>query len=181
MANSYIDYIGNGSLTTFTTPAYLEQSHLVISVGGVIKTLTTDYTIEGTTCTFLVAPESADKIRIGRNSSQSLRLTDYSDASLLTADALDADANQLFYMAQEAADTAASTDFAAQTFYTSAATTPASGNAGDLFFNTSTGLLSVYSGTAWNAVNSRGDKQTFAISTSTTVFTPNNPVDDNTN
>ena len=180
MANSYIDYTGDGSLTAFTTPAYLEQSHLVVSVGGVVKTLATDYTLSGTTLTFTTAPANAAKIRIARNSSQNLRLTDYSNASLLTAEQMDTDANQLFYMAQEAADTASSTDFAAQTFYTSATTTPASGNLGDLFFNTTTGLLSVYNGTAWSAINNRGDKQTFPISTSTTVFTPNNPVDGNT-
>jgi hypothetical protein len=182
MANSYIDYTGNGSLTTFTTPPYLAQAHLVVAVDGVTKTLGTDYTINtnSTSLVFTTAPEASAKIRISRNSSQNERLTDYSNASLLTAEQMDTDANQLFYMAQEAADTAASTDFAANTFYTSATTTPASGNVGDLFFNTSTGLLSIYSGTAWNAVNSRGDKQTFAISTSTTVFTPNNPVDDNT-
>lgn len=182
MANSYIDYTGNGSLTTFTTPPYLAQAHLVVSVDGITKTLGTDYTVNtnSTSLVFTTAPEASAKIRISRNSSQNERLTDYSNASLLTAEQMDTDANQLFYMAQEAADTAASTDFAAQTFYTSATTTPASGNVGDLFFNTTTGLLSVYSGTAWNAVNSRGDKQTFAISTSTTVFTPNNPVDDNT-
>lgn len=182
MANSYIDYTGNGSLTTFTTPPYLAQAHLVVSVDGLTKTLGTDYTVNtnSTSLVFTTAPEASAKIRISRNSSQDERLTDYSNASLLTAEQMDTDANQLFYMAQEAADTAASTDFAAQTFYTSATTTPASGNVGDLFFNTLTGLLSVYSGTAWNAVNSRGDKQTFAISTSTTVFTPNNPVDGNT-
>ena len=180
MANSYIDYTGDGSLTAFTTPAYLEQSHLVVSVGGVVKTLATDYTLSGTTLTFTTAPANAAKIRIARNSSQNLRLTDYSNASLLTAEQMDTDANQLFYMAQEAADTASSTDFAAQTFYTSATTTPASGNLGDLFFNTTTGLLSVYNGTVWSVINNRGDKQTFPISTSTTVFTPNNPVDGNT-
>ena len=101
MANSYIDYTGNGSLTTFTTPPYLDEAHLVVSVDGVIKTLTTDYTViaGSTSLVFTTAPTTSARIRISRNSSQALRITDYSNASLLTADVLDADANQLFYMA----------------------------------------------------------------------------------
>ena len=58
-------------------------------------------------------------IRITRSSSQATRLNDYADASLLTADTLDADANQLFFIAQEALDTASETNLAAATFYSS--------------------------------------------------------------
>lgn len=161
MANSYIDYTGDGSLTAFTTPEYLEQSHLVVSVGGVIKNLTTDYTLSGTTCTFATAPANTAKIRIARNTSQNLRLTDYSDASLLTADAMDRDAKQLFFMAQEAVDTASETNLAASTFYSSGTTLPTTSEIGALFFNTTTGKLKIWDGTLWLDITSSADRQTF--------------------
>lgn len=177
MANSYLEYTGNGSLTTFTSPPYLEASHLVVSVDGTIKTITTDYTVSGTTVTFTTAPAGSSKIRISRNSSQSTRLNDYSDASLLTADTMDADANQLFYMAQEAIDTASETNVASNTFYTSGTTEPTSPNVGDLFFNTTTGLLRVYSGSDW--INANGTATRYTITTtqaSQTIFILTNSV-----
>ena len=182
MANSYIDYTGNGSLTAFTAPSYLEKTHIQVVVDGVVKTLNTDYSIAdgSTSVVFGTAPAAASKIRISRSSSPAQRLTDYNDASLLTADAMDRDANQLFFLAQEAVDSAERTDFGAQTFYSSGTTDPSTANAGDLFFNSQTGLLKIYNGSAWESVNNRGHKQTFAISGSTTVFTPSNPVDVNT-
>ena len=154
MANSYIDYTGNGSLTTFTTPPYLDEAHLVVSVDGVIKTLTTDYTViaGSTSLVFTTAPTTSARIRISRNSSQALRITDYSNASLLTADVLDADANQLFYMAQEAADVASETNLAAGTFYYSQGTAP-SEVLGNLWYDISGGVkvLKVWDGTEWQA------------------------------
>ena len=45
MAFAIDTYTGNGSLTTFSvTFPYIEQAHVVVTVDGVTKTLTTDYT-----------------------------------------------------------------------------------------------------------------------------------------
>lgn len=195
MAYSYNDYVSGTNSdgtsytvttsTVFASPPYLSgrgASDVTVTVDGVIKVKDTDYTITNTEVKFLFAkiPPAGAKIRISRNSSQGQRITDYSDASLLNADTMDADANQLFFIAQEAIDTASETNLAVSTFYSSGTSTPSSASAGDLFFNTATGLLQIYTGSAWESVNNRGTKQTFTISGSTTVFTPSTPVDDNT-
>lgn len=166
MAYSYLEYTGDNSDTTFTSPAYLETSHLTVTVDGVTKTLGTDYTVSGTIVTFTTAPATDTKIKISRNSSQSARLTDYTDASLLTADAMDRDANQLFYVAQEAFDTAAQTSVVSATFYSSGSSAPASPSLGDLFFNTTSNILQVYSGGGWITVNGTEAKTVFTSPTS---------------
>ena len=187
MANSYNDYTvpSNISTTTvFATPPYLEgraATDISVTVAGTTLT-TSQYTVSGTSILFNQSylPTVGQSVRVSRQTSRDVRLTDFSDASLLTADALDNDSNQLFYMAQEAVDSAERTDFGAQTFYSSGTTDPSTPYTGDLFFNSQTGLLKVYNGSAWESVNNRGHKQTFAISGSTTVFTPSNSVDANT-
>jgi hypothetical protein len=168
MANSYIDYTGNGSLITFTTPPYLEKAHIIVAVDGVIKTLNTDYSIADNTnaVVFGTAPVAAAKIRISRSSSPNQRLTDYNNASLLTADAMDRDANQLFFLSQEAVDSAERTDFGAQTFYSSGTTDPSTAETGDLFFNSQTGFLKVYNGSAWFIVNALETKTVFTAPSS---------------
>jgi hypothetical protein len=152
-----------------------------VTVGGVTQA-SSAYTLTGTNITFASGslPTDGAKIRITRSTSQNARINTYSENTILTSSQLNTDGDQSFMMAQEALDQAAKTDFGAQTFYTSGTSAPSSGTAGDLFFNTSTGLLQVYTGSAWESVNNRGTKQTFAISGSTTVFTPSTPVDDNT-
>lgn len=188
MAYSYTEYTASGSITTstiYTAPPYLEgrgSTDIKVTVDGSVKAQGIHYELASTAVTFKAGylPTNGQTIRITRSSSQDTRLNDYADASLLTADTLDADANQLFFIAQEALDTASETNLAAATFYSSGTSAPSSATAGDLFFNTATGLLQVYTGSAWESINNRGTKQTFAISTSTTVFTPSTPVDDNT-
>ena len=159
---SYINYTGDGSQQDFVCKSYIDKSHITVKVDGVTKTITTDYTIaDGTTIvSFVTAPANGAKIEIGRETSQDARLNDYSDASLLTADQMDKEANQFFFMAQEAIDAgkdaeaqASNTALAASTFYTSGSTEPTSPNIGDLFFNTTTGLLRVYNGSAFINAN----------------------------
>jgi len=115
MAYSYTEYTaasGNDTNTAYTTPNYLTDrgaTDITVTVDGTIKGTAT-YNLSGTSITFTTGnlPAVGAKIKITRSSSQSSRLNDYSDASLLTADTLDADANQLFFVAQEAFDQAAS-------------------------------------------------------------------------
>jgi len=103
MALSYNEYIGDGSQTLYTTPPYLDPSHIQVAVGGT-AIASSGYTLSGTSLTFNTAPVNGAAILINRKTSQNQRLTNYEDASLLTADVMDADATQLFYMTQEALD-----------------------------------------------------------------------------
>ena len=58
MAFAIDTYTGNGSTTTFSvTFPYIEKAHVIVTVDGVTKTLTTDYTFPtSSTITFTSAP-----------------------------------------------------------------------------------------------------------------------------
>jgi hypothetical protein len=181
MAYSYNDYVSGTNSdgtsytvttdTVFASPPYLSgrgDSDVTVTVDGVTKVKDTDYTITNTEVKFLFAkiPAAGAKIRISRNSSQAQRITDYSDASLLNADTMDTDANQLFFMAQEAIDTASETNLAAATFYSSGTTAPSTPSLGDLFFNTTSGLTQVYSAGGWVTINSTETRTVFTTPSS---------------
>lgn len=101
MANSYVEYTGNGSTTAYAIPfSYISASHVTATVNGVATTIT----ISGTTATFSSAPASSAVIRILRKSSQTSRLVDYTQPSTLTEEDLDTDSLQAFFIAQEAVD-----------------------------------------------------------------------------
>ena len=173
MAYSYTEYTaasGNDTNTAYTTPNYLTDrgaTDITVTVDGTIKGTAT-YNLSGTSITFTTGnlPAVGAKIKITRSSSQSSRLNDYSDASLLTADTLDADANQLFFIAQEALDTASETNLAAATFYSSGSTAPSSPSLGDLFFNTTSGITQVYSASGWVTINSTETRTVFTTPSS---------------
>jgi len=186
MANSYTEYTASSVTTStqFATPSYITgrgATDISVTVSGVTQA-SSAYTLTGTNITFAAdsLPTDGAKILITRTTSQNARINTYSENTILTPAQLNTDGDQSFMMAQEALEQASRTDFGAQTFYTSGTSAPSSALAGDLFFNTSTGLLQVYTGSAWESVNQRGSKQTFAISGSTTVFSPSNSVDANT-
>ena len=107
MAFAVDTYTGNGSTTTFSvTFPYIEQAHVIVTVDGVTKTLTTDYTFPtSSTITFTSAPAASTVIKFTRSSNRTARLVDYQDGSTLTEANLDQDGNQSFFMAQEAIDT----------------------------------------------------------------------------
>lgn len=161
MAYSYTEYTGGGSITTstiYTAPPYLEgrgSTDIKVTVDGSGKIEGFHYELAGTAVTFKAGylPTNGQTIRITRSSSQATRLNDYADASLLTADTLDADANQLFFIAQEALDTASETNLAAGTFYFSQANAPSVTVRGTLWYDlTATpNILKVYNGTEWEA------------------------------
>ena len=106
MAFAVDTYTGNGSTTTFSvTFPYIEQAHVIVTVDGVTKTLTTDYTFPtSSTITFTSAPAASTVIKFTRSSNRTARLVDYQDGSTLTEANLDQDGNQSFFMAQEAID-----------------------------------------------------------------------------
>ena len=152
MANSYTEVtLSAQQQNGFTTPAYIKQEHLKVYVNNVLVdgntsvfgTLTTTanltYSFVTTTATSLNFSELLPTntiVRIDRNSSQNARLNDYSDASLLTADVMDQDANQMFFVAQEALDQASKTNLAAGSFYYAQGIAPTGVAVGTVWFNT---------------------------------------------
>ena len=108
MSFAIVNYTGNGSTTTYSiTFPYITSSHVIIKIDNVVKTAGTDYTFPtSSTIQFTTAPANGTSISISRSSSRSTRLVDYQDGSTLTEATLDQDSNQLFFISQEAFDTA---------------------------------------------------------------------------
>ena len=160
MALSYYEYTADGVQVNYASKQYVEEAHLVVSLDG-IPQLSSVYTVSGTTVTFNNPPPSGSRIRIGRNSNQDYRLTDYEDAALLTADIMDADAKQLFYMAQEAIDTASETNLGASTFYNASVNPPENPKIGDLWYDTFNKFLKIYNGETWELATPSNETFTF--------------------
>jgi hypothetical protein len=108
MSFAIVNYTGNGSTTTYSiTFPYITSSHVIVKIDNVVKTAGTDYTFPtSSTIQFTVAPANGTSISISRSSSRSTRLVDYQDGATITESILDQDSNQLFYISQEAFDTA---------------------------------------------------------------------------
>lgn len=106
MAFSVDTYTGNGSTTSYSvTFPYIEQAHVIVTVDGVTKTLSTDYSFSNSsTIAFTSAPANSAVIKFTRSSNRNARLVDFQDGSTLTEANLDQDGNQAFFVAQEAID-----------------------------------------------------------------------------
>ena len=146
------------SASLFTTPDYLSgrgETDIEVRVNDILKVLNLDYIfVNSTSIAFASArlPEEGDKVSIIRNTNQDSRLTDYANGSLLTAEVLDADANQIFNMAQEALDKAEATRVGKETFYYKQDEPPTDIVSGTLWFDTSSSpnSLMVYNGEQWH-------------------------------
>ena len=165
MANSIKEYIAgtNPDGTTYTvsaaynytTPDYLTgrgATDIKVYVGGELQP-TSDYVLSGTSLNFLntALPTAGQTIRIERNSNQEARLTDYTEGALLTAETLDADATQIFHVAQEAYDQSRVTNTAAGKFYYSQTDEPENPVVGTLWYNLNKtpNILEIYDGEGW--------------------------------
>jgi len=106
MAFAINTYTGNGSLTSFSVSfPYIEQAHVIVTVGGVTKTISSDYNFtNSSTIAFSSAPANGAIIKFTRSTNRTARLVDYQDGSTITEAILDQDGNQSFFMAQEAID-----------------------------------------------------------------------------
>ena len=116
MANTYVDYTGNGSETDFNFSfPYIKTSHVVVEVnegqgaGGlnkwVRKTLTTDYSVQTSPTTFVrfvTAPGNNVRVRVLRDSDASTGLVDFANGSVLTETELDNSYEHNRYLAEEA-------------------------------------------------------------------------------
>jgi len=108
MAYALTKYTGDGSTTTYTIGFnYRSTDDVVVTLDGVTKTITTDYTFPSSSqITFGTAPGSNVAIQFTRSTSQSTRLVDYAAGSVFKESDLDTDSTQGFNMAQEAIDIA---------------------------------------------------------------------------
>ena len=80
-------YNGDGSDTTFDiTFPYLTHADIGVSVGGVTKTVGSDYSITGNTVTFTTAPVSGTaNVKLYRNTNIDTPEHEYSAGSSITA------------------------------------------------------------------------------------------------
>lgn len=106
MAYSISKAVGDGSNKTFSVGfPYLNKTHVQVRVGGTLLATPADYTwLTSSTIQLTTAPASGAVVDIRRSSVPAARTVDFQDASNLTAAALNNDANQIFYVSQEALD-----------------------------------------------------------------------------
>ena len=80
MANTYVDYTATAGQTDFPFSfPYLEDSHVVVQIDGVTKTLTTHYTISTSPSTKVVLVSGATAGEIVSEKRYSNATTDYVD------------------------------------------------------------------------------------------------------
>ncbi len=104
MPNSYKDYTGNGSTTTFSiTFDYQKQSEISVTVDGVAQS---GFTFPSSTQVQLSsAPAASTQVRIKRTTDLTSREVDFTSGSVLTEEDLDNSNIQVFHAVQEAVDT----------------------------------------------------------------------------
>ena len=150
------DHTFDDSINQYTTPSYNDVTNIEVTLNGTVLTTPTDYSIGGTTLTFtsslMSSASDGDAIRIRRKTNPQTRSVNFEDGSVLKADTLDLDSNELFYMAQEAKDAAESAvaDYNAR-YYGSlkvAPTSPAP-SIGDLWYDTTNNVMKVYASAGW--------------------------------
>lgn len=114
MALSYIESYGNGAQLNFSFASLqlLDDdlvtigSQLKVYVDGTLKTQGVDYSVNIVTenIQFASAPLSTQLIRIARSTKSDERYVTYTNSTNVTAELLNTDALQLFFLAQEAKD-----------------------------------------------------------------------------
>ena len=99
---------GNGSTATFAISfSFLENTEVDVTVGGVLKTLDTHYTISGSSVTFTsgnIPPSGTGNIKFQRDTNISAKKVDFADGSVLTETDLDNNSYQILFAQQEITD-----------------------------------------------------------------------------
>ncbi len=104
MANTYVDYTGDGTQDTFSiTFPFLSNPHVIVKVADVTKTEGTHYNITSGNVVFTSGnePASAAAVRIQRETEKTNPLVDFKDGSTLLEADLDTATRQSFYISQE--------------------------------------------------------------------------------
>jgi len=110
-AASFTNHTGNGTAGPFSISfSYLAESEVDVTVGGVLKTITTHYTFTSATqITFTSGNEPGNgvAIKFQRDTNVGSKKVDFVDGSVLTEIDLDNNANQLLFSMQEIVDSGA--------------------------------------------------------------------------
>ena len=126
---------GTGSQANFAISfSFLADSEVDVTVGGVLKTLGTHYTITGSTLTFTsgnIPPSGTGNIKFTRDTNISTKKVDFTDGSVLTETDLDTNADQILFAQQEITDKLAGIEEGATADQTDAEIRTAVGNATD--------------------------------------------------
>ena len=107
MANTYVDYTGDGSNTDFVFSfPFLEDSHVVVEVDGVDKTIAGgDFTLPTTSLVRMTtAPNNLSAVRVKRVSGYATDLVDFVNGSVLNEADLDKAYLHNRYLNEEAAE-----------------------------------------------------------------------------
>ena len=95
----------NGSTASFAISfSFLDNTEVDVRVGGVLKTITTHYTISSSTVTFTsgnIPPSGTANISFTRDTNISTKKVDFADGSVLTETDLDNNTDQLLLAQQE--------------------------------------------------------------------------------
>ena len=110
-AASFTNHTGNGTAGPFNISfSYLAESEVDVTVGGVLKTITTHYTFTSAsqiTFTSGNEPGNGVAIKFQRDTNVGSKKVDFVDGSVLTEIDLDNNANQLLFSMQEIVDSGA--------------------------------------------------------------------------
>ena len=104
-AASFTNHTGNGTAGPFSISfSYLSEAEVDVTVGGVLKTLTTHYTFTSATqITFTSGNEPGNgvAINIQRDTNITAKKVDFNDGSVLTETDLDTQNDQILFAVQE--------------------------------------------------------------------------------
>ena len=107
-AASFTNHTGNGTAGPFSISfSYLSEAEVDVTVGGVLKTITTHYTFTSATqITFTSGNEPGNgvAIKFQRDTDISAKKVDFQDGSVLTETDLDTNADQVIFAQQEIID-----------------------------------------------------------------------------
>jgi len=106
-AASFTNHTGNGSTNSFAISfPFLSNNEIDVTVGGVLKTITTHYTITGSTLTFTSGntPANGAAVKFQRDTDISAKKVDFADGSVLTEADLDSNSDQILFGLQEFVD-----------------------------------------------------------------------------
>jgi len=105
--NTFTNHTGNGTEVNFSISfTYISKTDIDVTVGGVLKTQGTHYTVNGQQITFTSGNTPADgaAIKIQRDTNISVKTVDFQDGSVLTEADLDSNTNQTLFAQQEITD-----------------------------------------------------------------------------
>jgi hypothetical protein len=194
MATTSNTYTGNGTNKLFSiTFPYLDTSDINVYLNGVLQTITTQYTFaNATTVEFVTAPSNGAEVLLDRSTDDTALQATFFPGSSIKADDLNFNFDQVLYLAQETANSAANQSTAglqtqitaatntANNAITTANTANATANAANTTANGIAGTANTALTTAQAAETTAnaiaGTANTALSNSSTAVTTANNAV-----